>query len=238
VYVIYFFAFVVLWRLFSKSVLYFPRYWVYSALMKGEYTQALRNVQQLETKYSQDFAALYNRGTILLFAGQYSEAEKFLRQSLQVGQKMTSFLPEILTNLGYTFLRQGRYEEATRAFEGAIKLNPKAGHACCGLTEVYLFQGKEPQRALDLLVHFMNTTPKREVRDKTVWSSIISDEAWALALLGRHSINRGSPGWRVGVSKKGKFFNSRGIVHKPHNRFTVPFSLIRLGLTGNYLDKR
>ncbi len=187
VYVIYFFAFVVLWRLFSKSVLYFPRYWVYSALMKGEYTQALRNVQQLETKYSQDFAALYNRGTILLFAGQYSEAEKFLRQSLQVGQKMTSFLPEILTNLGYTFLRQGRYEEATRAFEGAIKLNPKAGHACCGLTEVYLFQGKEPQRALDLLVHFMNTTPKREVRDKTVWSSIISDEAWALALLGRHA---------------------------------------------------
>jgi tetratricopeptide (TPR) repeat protein len=220
-------------RLFNKSLYSFPQYYVNTALADGDYDEALRRTQLLETKYAQALTTLYYRGTVLLFAGKYSEAESFLRQCLPEAMKANKFQAEVLTNLGYALMRQGRYDEATRMYEAVLKLNPMSGHGTSGLAEVYLFQGIEPQKALDIIVQFMKVTPKRRVRDKSTWGAIRGDEAWALALLGRYNDAREAIGlafemtdksFNPGVAslryKEGKVFQ----IHGDPGRATKSFS--------------
>ncbi|MHB8749394.1 MAG: tetratricopeptide repeat protein [Aggregatilineales bacterium] len=188
----YFLIVVALLTSIGKSALSFPFYWAQSALSKANYSEALRRAQYLGNKLSSAYRywSMYNCGNILLFSGQYAEAEKSFIQSLQkwlYSHTTNPFLVQTLTDLGYVFLHQGRYPEATRAFQGALKLDPKAGHAIAGLAEIYLFQRIQPQKALDLVIGFLHNYMLSRVADRTIWGAILGDEAWAFAMLGQQA---------------------------------------------------
>lgn len=174
---------------FGKSILIFPYYWVQTALARTNYREALRRARHLEVKFSENenHWIMLNRGNALLFAGQYIEAEEAFRQSLQEWNYYNILLPQALTNLGYAFLHQGRYPEATRAFQGALKLDPKAGHAVAGSAEVYLFQRIQTQHALDIIIEYLHKVLAGRLTDRTIWGAVLGDEAWAFAMLGQQA---------------------------------------------------
>jgi tetratricopeptide (TPR) repeat protein len=85
---------------------------------------------------------------------------------------------------------QNRYEEAIGNLEKAISLYPKASGAYNYLAEVYLRQGIQPERALELTEQALQR--KRESRQER-WtnryrlSEMWANHAWAQALLGRQA---------------------------------------------------
>ncbi len=75
-------------------------------------------------------------------------------------------------------------------FEGAMEISPRHVGAYNGLAQVYLFQGIEPQRVLELteraLENHQASFLKRRF-ERFQCGAIWSSRAWALALLGQHS---------------------------------------------------
>jgi len=173
---------------FVRSFVFFPSSWVYSALSNANYQEALQRSRQIQVKFPSDVSVQFTVGTAQIFAGQYSAAEETYNAILQealVNDQYLPFSPMALTNLGYAFLHQQRYPEAARAFEGARKLDPKAGHAVAGSAEVFLFQRIQTKRALDIIIEYLHKVLAGGLRDRTVWGAVLGDEAWAFAMLGK-----------------------------------------------------
>jgi tetratricopeptide (TPR) repeat protein len=88
-----------------------------------------------------------------------------------------------LNNLAYPLLLQGHYEEALHCLQGAILIHPEATNPYASLADVYLYQGIEPERALELMECAMERQKKsRQGVQGIHWAT----RAWALALLGQH----------------------------------------------------
>ncbi len=156
---------------------------VQSAIVHGHYKQAMRRCRGLQAAFYPD--CLYLSGTVLLFAGYYAEAEAIFRECLQMGNMDNHFLGFALTNLGYAFAHQGRYPESIQAFEEAHGLEPHMGYPLHGLAETYLFEGTQPQRALDLTTDYLHNHLSDPISTPLAWAEILADKAWALALLGQ-----------------------------------------------------
>ena len=98
-----------------------------------------------------------------------------------------------MVNLGYTMLGEGRYAEAQQALEEAIKLRPNGAVAYSSLAEVYLRQGVEPQKALDLLdrgIQYKQSSDTQRTVDLHIFGYLFANRAWALRLLG-HPVEAG-----------------------------------------------
>jgi hypothetical protein len=174
---------------FARPFVFFPGIWVRQALANADYQEALRRAKHLVVKVPNAVVMRFNVGTAQSFAGQYVDAEATYRAILQdtlVNDRYLLFSALVMTNLGYVFLHQARYPEASRAFEGALKLDPKAGHAVAGSAEVYLFQRIQTQKALDIIINYLHKVlVGGRVSDRTVWGDVLGDEAWAFAMLGK-----------------------------------------------------
>ncbi len=169
-----------------------PTLWVFFPVRRADYEGALRRVRRMRRANPKGAMALFLEGTVLDYAGRYAEAEELLRESLIEGQAQVPAESQAvaLENQGYVYLKQGRYEEAQRAFEGSISIRPEGSGPYSGLAEVYLRQGIEPQRALDLAEKALQRKGAsfliRYVVDTYRWAEMWGNKAWALALLGDH----------------------------------------------------
>jgi len=126
-------------------------------------------------------------GTVLMFAGRDREAEGVIRQCL--AHALTAPLRGLfLVNLGYVLLGQRRYDEARDVYEEAIRNRPNGAVAYSSLAEVYLQQGIEPERALQLLdqgIKFKQASGQQARVDQHISGYLFANRAWALFLLGR-----------------------------------------------------
>ena len=162
-----------------------PFWAAYKPLKGGQYDLALRRLDGIAW-FSRSSPVLFLKGTVLMFAGRSAEAEAALRQSL-VGEKSTVHKSLALVNIGYTLLDERRYNEAKQALEEAIQLRPNGAVAYSTLAEVYLRQGIEPQKALDILnkgIEFKRTSDRQQTVDLHIFGYLYANRAWALVLLG------------------------------------------------------
>lgn len=153
----------------------------------GDYDGAMRRLLLLERLGMRNPSLVYFKGTILMFAGRYQEAEQALRECIKAGQ--SSGRRHLgLVNLGYVLLELGRNDEAARSLDEVIKLQPHRAVPYSTRAEIYLRQGIEPERALALLDKgIQNKTGSEQQRrvDRHVLGYLFANRAWALFLLGR-----------------------------------------------------
>jgi len=156
-------------------------------LREGKYDQALTRLTLLKRLHVTSPNLLHMTGTVLMFAGRNREAEEVIRQCLA----HTLSPPQrglFLANLGYVLLGEKRYDEARQVYEEAIRNRPNGAVAYSSLAEVYLQQGIEPQKALqlvDLGLKFKRVSPKQAGVDQHIFGYLLANRAWALFLLGR-----------------------------------------------------
>jgi tetratricopeptide (TPR) repeat protein len=162
-----------------------PFWAAYPALKRGEYDLGLRRLARIPW-FSKSAPVHFLKGTLLMFAGRIAEAEAALRQSL-VGETSSVHKSLVKVNIGYTLLGEGRYNEAKQALEEAIALRPDGAVAYSTLAEVYLRQGIEPQKALDLLdkgIERKRASGRQMTVDLHIFGYLYANRAWALVLLG------------------------------------------------------
>jgi len=155
----------------------------------GDYEKALRRLALLKRLHFRSATLLYTTGTVLMFAGRNREAEEVFRQCL--GRRLTAAGRSlVLVNLGYVLLGEKRYQEARQVYEEAIRLRPKGAVAYSSLAEIYLQQGLEPEKALQLLdrgIALKQSAAEQRTVDAHIFGYLFSNRAWALFLLGRSS---------------------------------------------------
>jgi tetratricopeptide (TPR) repeat protein len=176
---------VLLARLFIQHVL--PLWLARGPLRRGNYGQVLRRLGFLHRLRLGGPLVLHLKGAALMFAGRDVEAEAVLRECLRVSQspEQKSFP---MVNLGYVLLGQRRYEEAAQALDEAIKLRPNGAVAYSTRAEIYLWQGMEPQKALELLdrgIEHKRASDIQSQRDLHMFGYLAANRAWALFLLGQ-----------------------------------------------------
>jgi tetratricopeptide (TPR) repeat protein len=177
--------------LFPFVVFIVPTFWVQGALNRADYAGALGRVRFLRRLRPHNAMFLYLHGTVHLFAGEYQEAEARLREGLEREQKgLSATMGATLENLGYVLARQGRYEEAIKTLKGAIEIAPDAAGPYITLAGVYLRQGLQAERALELLAQAQENKGSSllsRYTDRHRWGQIWANRAWALTLQGRHA---------------------------------------------------
>ena len=80
--------------------------------------RAIESYRLLLATYPDDYAALANMGLLLRQQGRLTEALPALEQAVQVAPDQ----PNARLNLGFGFVDLGRFDEARRVFEAALKL--------------------------------------------------------------------------------------------------------------------
>jgi tetratricopeptide (TPR) repeat protein len=160
--------------------------WVNVASRQANYVKALQRVQSLRRRQSFNVSLLPLHSMVLLWAGHHQEAEQLWNPA----RFNHPFIQIMLENVGRALTEQNRYEEAIGNLEKAISLYPKASGAYNYLAEVYLRQGIQPERALELTEQALQR--KRESWQER-WtnryrlSEMWANHAWAQALLGRQA---------------------------------------------------
>lgn len=156
-------------------------------LSDGKYDDALRRLALLKRLHVTGPNLLHMTGTVLMFAGRDRQAEEVIRQCLARSLDP----PErglFLVNLGYVLLGEKRYDEARQVYEEAIRNRPDGAVAYSSLAEVYLHQGIEPEKALqlaDLGIKFKRASPAQARVDQHILGYLLANRAWALFQLGR-----------------------------------------------------
>jgi len=175
------------WYMLPLWVAKLPLWVAKTPLSEGRYDEALRRLTLLKRLHVTSPNLLHMTGTVLMFAGRNREAEDVIRQCL--ARALTP--PErglFLVNLGYVLLGEKRYDEARQVYEEAIRNRPNGAVAYSSLAEVYLQQGIEPQKALqltDLGIKFKRESKEQAGVDQHIFGYLFANRAWALFLLGR-----------------------------------------------------
>ncbi len=158
-----------------------------NSLRSCHYDRALWRLERLERFHLTHTALLFHKATVLLLAARNQEAEKLFRRCLK-SPESTMQQSLILVNLGYVLLEQKRYAESAQALDEAIRMRPEGATAYSTRAEVFLRQGIEPERALELLdrgIQYKQATARQRHRDVHVLGYLHANRAWALFLLGR-----------------------------------------------------
>lgn len=176
--------------------------WVFRPMGRGRYEASLARARML--RWRGDLAA-FMEGTVLDYAGRHVEAEAILEELLRKG----ALGPQqgiALENLGYTLMRQGRYEEAARAFEGSIELGPERAGPRGGLAETLLRAGRDRARALELAdeaLALKRGSLAQRLVDRFRFGEMGSTRAWALAALERRAEAEAAIAWALRVADRG-----------------------------------
>lgn len=173
------------------SLFILPAIWVQLAQRQADYGEALRRVE-FARRFRPDPFLQAVHGVVLGEAGRHQEAEQCLRQVLAAPQGKTPQVQSMaLDGLGYVLMEQERYEEAIQAFEGAIAILPQVSDPYGGLAELYLRQGVQPQRALELANQALQRKQQSAKSFLVRWlgggeiAALHATQAWALALMER-----------------------------------------------------
>ena len=97
------------------------RYYIegrYHTTITEDLDRAIESYRLLLATYPDDYAALANMGLLLRQQGRLTEALPALEQAVQVAPDQ----PNARLNLGFAFVDLGRFDEARRVFEAALKL--------------------------------------------------------------------------------------------------------------------
>lgn len=176
---------IVIGGLYVRRIL--PWWFVKQPFSRGDYEEALRRLALLNGLHIRSATLLFTTGTVLMFAGRNREAEDIIRQCLT--RKLTApGRSLVLVNLGYVLLGEKRYEEARQVYEEAVRLRPKGAVAYSSLAEVYLQQGIEPDKALqlaDIGLKLKRASREQAAVDQHILGYLLANRAWALFLLGR-----------------------------------------------------
>ncbi|MCU1274388.1 MAG: hypothetical protein JWO48_1819 [Bryobacterales bacterium] len=155
-------------------------------LQLGHYNQALQRLNLLEQRRFRSPALHYFKATVLMFAERNAEAEEVFQKCPQDSAQKSI----VLVNLGYVLLGQKRFEDAARALDEAIKLRPNGAVAYSTRAEIYLQQGIESQKPLELLdrgIEYKQGSENQSQVDRHIFGYLHANRAWALFLLGRHA---------------------------------------------------
>ena len=148
----------------------------------GDYDGALRIVRWVSLGFPNPLL-LHKEGLTLSLAGRLSDAEKRYRNALAMAAGTKYPVERLHACLGYVLVDRGRYDEAEHCFERAIKAGDVTGSPQAGLAELRLAQGVEAEKALEYAGQAIEHA--KRIPGKPVPAPFWSDEAWALALLGR-----------------------------------------------------
>ena len=136
-------------RTYQRAIDLRPQYWApYNWLgafyyRNARYAEASRMFQQVVALAPDSFRGYYNWGGSLVEEGQYDQAIQVLQHSISIRPTGSAY-----TNLGnaYFFLR--RYEQASEAYEQAVKLGRRIALLWWNLADGYYWTpGKQSQAA-------------------------------------------------------------------------------------------
>jgi tetratricopeptide (TPR) repeat protein len=155
------------------------------ALHRAEYDAAGKVVLRFHL-YSPDGAkALQHRTLVLLVSGRYREAEETARRGINA-TRSSGRQAALLDYLGSALVEQGRYDEATRAFEASLQAESDYPRPLHGLAETLLRQHRDPQRALEYLERIGSKRSLASLwRGRDLRDDYWAFKAWSLAELGR-----------------------------------------------------
>jgi tetratricopeptide (TPR) repeat protein len=148
----------------------------------GDYDGALRIARWVSLGFPNPLL-LHREALTLSLAGRLSEAEQRYRKALAMTAGTKYRVERLHACLGYVLMDRGRYDEAEQSFQRAIKAGDVTGSSQAGLAELRLAQGVEAEKALEYAGQAMERAKRRP--GKPVAGPFWSDQAWALALLGR-----------------------------------------------------
>lgn len=163
---------------------------ILEAADRGDYSKAMQIAERL--RFFNVSSMLFQKATIMLFAGHYDKAEQIFLEAL-AGDITSTESPVIsMANLAWVMTRQGRYDEAERILHVAAEIHKiSAGEieaVYSNLAEVYLYQGIHPDEALHLAQLAYEAKNKGGIGkavDRQIWGHILGNQAWALALMGK-----------------------------------------------------
>lgn len=95
-------------------------------------------------------ASLELRGDLRSRQGKYEEAVTLLRRAAERERGLSYREPPIYTRpvhemLGEAHLRAGKPRDAREAFQAALRLRPKSGHALFGIARSFALEGKRAE---------------------------------------------------------------------------------------------
>ncbi len=157
------------------------------SLKRGRYAAALDLTGALLSVAPDSAALLLRRGEILLAAGRLEEAEDSLRQALAQAHRQGHGV-RALECFARVMTVEGRYEDATRAIETALKVQPRRSLLHAALAETLLWQTARAEDALKLANRALDYEAKtRHKAGPNGFANMWAAQAWAFALLGRLS---------------------------------------------------
>jgi tetratricopeptide (TPR) repeat protein len=171
-------------------------FWVFLAIKQGNYDSALRRIAFLHQLTPNMSTWLWLRATTLQMSGRLVEAEQLLARNIDLIQtSYNQFQSNYLNLLGEILMFQGRYDEALIVLEKESKLRKDGYDVYNNIATLYLRQGINLQRALELATKAIENKEAAIKKDKSEvkkfgdiidWGEILGNQAWALAELGQY----------------------------------------------------
>ena len=143
-------------------------------LNRGEDTEAVALLNLLKSREPENPAVFYNLGMALSDAGKLEEAERYLRQALEL-------LPDLVgarVALGVALQRQGKIDEAREVLNAAVEQAPDDPYAHRNLGAVLLRSGDYEEAE-----HHLRRATELAPEDQQAWFGL----AQALEALGREA---------------------------------------------------
>ena len=104
-----------------------------------------------------EFDALFDHGVALLQTGKHDHSVKIF----EMARQLRPHVPEVHSNLGYSYLKSGRYVPAEAAFQRATNLRPELASAYYGWAESLELLG-DLEAARGAMRTFIHLTPESD----------------------------------------------------------------------------
>lgn len=162
-----------------------PPSWAESTISNANYGGALFLATVIRfTPYGRDFGIHFD-GITRSFIANWDKSERVLRKHLRIVNDRST-KSETWICLGNVLIAQKRYQEALDCFENAIRVYPANAEAYSGLTEIYLYQNLNPQRAFGLVERALKVKGRSHHTkfDRYSVAEMLVNKGWAFQLLG------------------------------------------------------
>jgi serine/threonine-protein kinase len=153
----------------------------------GDFKSAEANLKTALEKTPDNARILYNLGIVYWKENRLEEARSILEQSIRLDPRIDSVMA-----LGSVFVLEGKYKDATNAYQRAVQLNPLDWNARGNLALVRQWSSQNPREALhdyDQAIQLARQQMKTTPDDPTLVSSLgnfyanLHDEKQTLPLL-------------------------------------------------------